>query len=134
MMKLIADMEFDASFSFIFSPRPGTPAAALHDDTPHEVKLARLHELQAAIDRNVKRFGERLVGTTQRVLVEGASRKDANELMGRTDCNRVVNFAGDARLVGQMVDLRIERSLAYTLRGEVPTREATTVDAAVFAA
>ena len=134
MMKLIADMEFDASFSFIFSPRPGTPAAALHDDTPHEVKLARLHELQAAIDRNVKRFGERLVGTTQRVLVEGASRKDANELMGRTDCNRVVNFAGDARLVGQMVDLRIERSLAYTVRGEVPTREATTVDAAVFAA
>ncbi|MDB5878630.1 MAG: tRNA-i(6)A37 thiotransferase enzyme MiaB [Variovorax sp.] len=134
MMKLIADMEFDASFSFIFSPRPGTPAAALHDDTPHEVKLARLHELQAAIDRNVKRFGERLVGTTQRVLVEGASRKDANELMGRTDCNRVVNFAGDARLIGQMVDLRIERSLAYTLRGEVPTREATTVDAAVFAA
>ena len=134
MMKLIADMEFDASFSFIFSPRPGTPAAALHDDTPHEVKLARLHELQAAIDRNVKRFGERLVGTMQRVLVEGASRKDANELMGRTDCNRVVNFAGDARLVGQMVDLRIERSLAYTLRGEVPTREATTVDAAVFAA
>ena len=124
MMKLIADMEFDASFSFIFSPRPGTPAAALHDDTPHEVKLARLHELQAAIDRNVKRFGERLVGTTQRVLVEGASRKDANELMGRTDCNRVVNFAGDARLVGQMIDLRIERSLAYTLRGA----------AAVFAA
>ena len=134
MMKLIADMEFDASFSFIFSPRPGTPAAALHDDTPHEVKLARLHELQAAIDRNVKRFGERLVGTTQRVLVEGASRKDANELMGRTDCNRVVNFAGDARLIGQMVDLRIERSLAYTLRGEVPTREATTIEAAVSAA
>ncbi len=142
MMKLIADMEFDASFSFIFSPRPGTPAAALQDDTPHEVKLARLHELQAAIDRNVKRFGERLVGTTQRVLVEGASRKDANELMGRTDCNRVVNFAGDARLVGQMIDLRIERSLAYTLRGEVPTREATkhagaattAPDAAVFAA
>ena len=134
MMKLIADMEFDASFSFIFSPRPGTPAAALHDDTPHEVKLARLHELQAAIDRNVKRFGERLVGTTQRVLVEGASRKDANELMGRTDCNRVVNFAGDPRLVGQMVDLRIVRSLAYTLRGEVPTREATTIEAAVSAA
>ncbi|RZL58440.1 MAG: tRNA (N6-isopentenyl adenosine(37)-C2)-methylthiotransferase MiaB [Variovorax sp.] len=134
MMKLIADMEFDASFSFIFSPRPGTPAAALHDDTPHEVKLARLHELQAAIDRNVKRFGERLVGSTQRVLVEGASRKDASELMGRTDCNRVVNFAGDARLVGQMVDLRIVRSLAYTLRGEVPTRETTEAAAAALAA
>ena len=123
MMKLIDDMEFDASFSFIFSPRPGTPAAALHDDTPHEVKLARLHRLQAAIDANVKRFGQALVGTTQRVLVEGASRKDASELMGRTDCNRVVNFAGDARLVGQMVDLRVTRSLAYTLRGEVPVRE-----------
>ena len=123
MMKLIDDMAFDASFSFIFSPRPGTPAAALHDDTPHEVKLARLHRLQAAIDANVKRFGQALVGTTQRVLVEGASRKDASELMGRTDCNRVVNFAGDARLVGQMVDLRVTRSLAYTLRGEVPVRE-----------
>ena len=134
MMTLIEDCRFDTSFSFIYSPRPGTTAAALHDDTPHEVKLARLHELQAAIDRNVKRFGERLVGTTQRVLVEGASRKDANELMGPTDCNRVVNFAGDARLIGQMVDLRIERSLAYTLRGEVPTREATTIEAAVSAA
>jgi tRNA-2-methylthio-N6-dimethylallyladenosine synthase len=83
----------------------------------------RLHRLQAAIDANVKRFGQALVGTTQRVLVEGASRKDASELMGRTDCNRVVNFAGDARLVGQMVDLRVTRSLAYTLRGEVPVRE-----------
>ncbi|WP_219216174.1 tRNA (N6-isopentenyl adenosine(37)-C2)-methylthiotransferase MiaB [Variovorax boronicumulans] len=123
MMKLIVDLDFDASFSFIFSPRPGTPAAALHDDTPHEVKLARLHELQAVIDRNVKRFGTALVGTTQRVLVEGASRKDASELMGRTDCNRVVNFEGDSRLVGQMIDLDITRSLAYTLRGEVPTRE-----------
>jgi len=122
MMKLIDDMDFDASFSFIFSPRPGTPAAALHDDTPHEVKLARLHRLQAAIDANVKRFGQALVGSTQRVLVEGSSRKDANELMGRTDCNRVVNFAGDARLVGQMIDLRITRSMAYTLRGEVPLR------------
>ncbi|HUD32574.1 MAG TPA: tRNA (N6-isopentenyl adenosine(37)-C2)-methylthiotransferase MiaB [Variovorax sp.] len=129
MMKLIDDMEFDASFSFIFSPRPGTPAAALHDDTPHEAKLARLHRLQAAIDANVKRFGQALVGSTQRVLVEGASRKDANELMGRTDCNRVVNFAGDARLVGRMVDLRITRSLAYTLRGEVPVRASGAMDA-----
>ncbi len=123
MMKLIEDCRFDASFSFIFSPRPGTPAAALHDDTPHEVKLARLHELQAVIDGNVKHFGEAMVGSTRRVLVEGASRKDANELMGRTECNRVVNFAGDARLVGQMIDVRVTRSLAYTLRGEVLTRE-----------
>ncbi|MDO9438468.1 tRNA (N6-isopentenyl adenosine(37)-C2)-methylthiotransferase MiaB [Hydrogenophaga sp.] len=123
MMKLIADCDFDASFSFIFSPRPGTPAAALHDDTPHDVKLARLHQLQAVIDGNVKRFGEAMVGSTRRVLVEGASRKDASELMGRTECNRVVNFAGDARLVGQMIDVRVTRSLAYTLRGEVLTRE-----------
>ncbi|RYZ07696.1 MAG: TRAM domain-containing protein, partial [Comamonadaceae bacterium] len=123
MMKLIADCDFDASFSFIFSPRPGTPAAALHDDTPHDVKLARLHRLQAVIDGNVKRFGEAMVGSTRRVLVEGASRKDANELMGRTECNRVINFAGDARLVGQMIDVRVTRSLAYTLRGEVLTRE-----------
>ena len=134
MMKLIHDCDFDASFSFIFSPRPGTPAAALHDDTPHAVKLARLQELQGVIDRNVKRFGQALVGQTKRVLVEGASRKDATELMGRTECNRVVNFAGDARLVGQMIDLRITKSLAYTLRGEVPVREGSELPAAVLAA
>ena len=125
MMKLIDELDFDASFSFIFSPRPGTPAAALHDDTPHAVKLARLQRLQGVIDANVKRFGQSRVGTLQRVLVEGRSRKDAHELMGRTECNRVVNFEGDARLVGQLVDLRITRSLAYTLRGEVPTSEST---------
>ena len=124
MMKLIEDCRFDSSFSFIFSPRPGTPAAALHDDTPHAVKLARLQQVQAAIDVNVKRFGQALVDTTQRVLVEGASRKNASELMGRTACNRVVNFEGDARLIGRMIDLRITRSLAYTLRGEVPVRDA----------
>jgi tRNA-2-methylthio-N6-dimethylallyladenosine synthase len=129
MMKLIDDLEFDNSFSFIFSPRPGTPAAALPDDTPHAVKLARLQRLQAAIDGNVKRFGESRVGTVQRVLVEGPSRKDAHELMGRSECNRVVNFEGDARLVGRMVDVRITRSLAYTLRGEVATRESSTVPA-----
>jgi tRNA-2-methylthio-N6-dimethylallyladenosine synthase len=123
MMKLIDELEFDNSFSFIFSPRPGTPAAQLHDDTPHEIKLARLQRLQAAIDANVKRFGQERVGTLQRVLVEGRSRKDAGELMGRTECNRVVNFEGDPRLVGQMIDLRITRSLAYSLRGEVPTAE-----------
>ena len=119
MMKLIDELEFDNSFSFIFSPRPGTPAAALADDTPHAVKLARLQRLQAVIDGNVRRFGESRVGSVQRVLVEGASRKDASELMGRTECNRVVNFEGDAGLVGQMVDLRITRSFAYTLRGEL---------------
>jgi len=129
MMKLIDDVGFDASFSFIFSPRPGTPAAALHDDTPHEVKLARLQKLQKTIDDNVKRIGESRVGTLQRVLVEGAAKHGEGVLMGRTECNRVVNFSGDARLVGQMIDLRITQSMAYTLRGEVPTREGSDLQA-----
>ncbi|RYZ10952.1 MAG: tRNA (N6-isopentenyl adenosine(37)-C2)-methylthiotransferase MiaB [Comamonadaceae bacterium] len=123
LMKLVDDVGFDASFSFIYSPRPGTPAAALHDDTPHPTKLARLQRLQKTIDDNARRIGDAMVGSVQRVLVEGASRKDASELMGRTDCNRVVNFEGDARLVGQLIDLRVTRSLSHTLRGEVATRE-----------
>ncbi|MGA0571809.1 tRNA (N6-isopentenyl adenosine(37)-C2)-methylthiotransferase MiaB [Variovorax sp. VNK109] len=126
MMKLIHDVGFDASFSFIFSPRPGTPAANLHDDTPHAVKLARLQQLQAAVDANVRRISAARVGTVQRVLVEGPSRKDASELMGRTACNRVVNFPGGphaARLVGRMVDVHITRALTNTLRGEVKVGE-----------
>ncbi|WP_313069877.1 tRNA (N6-isopentenyl adenosine(37)-C2)-methylthiotransferase MiaB [Melaminivora sp.] len=119
MMKLIDDVRFDNSFSFIFSPRPGTPAANLHDDTPHEVKLARLQELQAVINRNIAEISAERVGTVQRVLVEGASRRDASELMGRTECNRVVNFAGSADLTGQMLDVRITEARTYTLRGEV---------------
>ena len=122
-MKLIDDVGFDASFSFIFSPRPGTPAATLHDETPHAVKLARLQRLQRTIDDNVRRLSEALVGGTQRVLVEGRSRKNPDELMGRTDCNRVVNFEGDPRLVGQMAELTITRALSHTLRGEVLKRE-----------
>ena len=123
MMKLIHDVRFDNSFSFIFSPRPGTPAANLHDDTPHEVKLARLQELQAAINANITRISEQRLGTVQRILVEGASKRDNGELMGRTECNRVVNFAGDARLVGQLVDVKITETRSYTLRAEVLTRE-----------
>ena len=119
MMKLIDDIHFDNSFSFIFSPRPGTPAANLHDDTPHEVKLRRLHQLQAAINANIKSISESRLGSVQRLLVEGASKRDATELMGRTECNRVVNFAGQPRLVGQMVDVKITEARAYTLRGEV---------------
>ena len=122
MMKLIDDVRFDNSFSFIFSPRPGTPAANLHDETPHEVKLARLQQLQAVINRNIGEISAERVGTVQRILVEGASRRDASELMGRTECNRVVNFAGDARLVGQLIDVRITEARTYTLRGEVVTR------------
>ena len=126
MMKLIEDVGFDSSFSFIFSPRPGTPAAALADDTPHEEKLRRLQVLQAAIEANARRIGESRVGTVQRILVEGPSRKSADELMGRTACNRIVNFpAGPqgARLVGQMVDVSITSALPHSLRGELVLRE-----------
>jgi len=123
MMKLIDDVGFDSSFSFIFSPRPGTPAAQFPDDTPHAVKLARLQHLQKTIDDNVKRLSEALVGTTQRVLVEGPSKKNPAELKGRTDCHRVVNFEAPPRLAGQMVEVRITRALSHTLRGEVVTRE-----------
>jgi tRNA-2-methylthio-N6-dimethylallyladenosine synthase len=119
MMKLVDDVGFDASFSFIFSPRPGTPAATLHDDTPHAVKLKRLQHLQAVLEDNVRRISTSRVGTVQRILVEGPSRKDANELMGRTECNRIVNFAGPQRLVGQMVDVTITEALPHSLRGEV---------------
>ncbi|RMX06432.1 tRNA (N6-isopentenyl adenosine(37)-C2)-methylthiotransferase MiaB [Corticibacter populi] len=123
LMKLIDDIGFDNSFSFIYSPRPGTPAANLHDDTPHEVKLGRLQTVQAAINANLKRISEERVGTVQRILVEGTSKRDEAELMGRTECNRVVNFAGDRRLIGQLVDVRITEAMTYTLRGEVLTRE-----------
>jgi tRNA-2-methylthio-N6-dimethylallyladenosine synthase len=123
MMKLIDDIGFDNSFSFIFSPRPGTPAANLHDDTPHEVKLRRLQTLQAAINANISRISESRLGTVQRILVEGASKRDASELMGRTECNRVVNFAGKPRLVGQLVDVTITETRTYSLRGEVVTAE-----------
>ncbi len=127
MMKLIEDVGFDASFSFVFSPRPGTPAAALHDDTPQEVKLKRLQHLQATIEANVRRISDSRVGTVQRILVEGPSKKDPTELMGRTECNRIVNFPGGpnaARLVGQMIDVRITSALPHSLRGEVAVKEA----------
>jgi tRNA-2-methylthio-N6-dimethylallyladenosine synthase len=123
MMKLIEDVGFDSSFSFVFSPRPGTPAAQLHDDTPQDAKLKRLHVLQEAIEANARRISESRVGTVQRILVEGKSRKDASELMGRTECNRIVNFPGNARLIGQMVDVTITEALPHSMRGEVMTRE-----------
>ena len=121
MMTLIGDVGFDSSFSFIFSPRPGTPAAALRDDTPHAVKLKRLQHLQAVVEDNVRRISADRLGTVQRVLVEGPSRKDAAELAGRTECNRVVNFKGPIRLAGEMVDVRITETNPHSLRGEVLT-------------
>jgi tRNA-2-methylthio-N6-dimethylallyladenosine synthase len=125
-MQLIAELDFDASFSFIYSKRPGTPAADLADDTPHEVKLARLQTLQAVIEANQRCYGEAMVGTVQRVLVEGPARKDPTDLMGRTDNNRIVNFAGGphaARLIGRMIDVTITEAYAHSLRGAVAVRD-----------
>ena len=121
-LKLIEDIGFDASFSFVFSPRPGTPAAALADETPQVQKLQRLQQLQALLERNVQRISASRVGTQQTILVEGPSRKNAAELMGRTECNRIVNFDGGplaARLVGQMTAVTITQALPHSLRGEL---------------
>ncbi len=121
-LKLIEDIGFDASFSFVFSPRPGTPAAALADETPQALKLQRLQQLQALLERNVQRISASRVGTRQTILVEGPSRKSAAELMGRTECNRIVNFDGGplaARLVGQMTAVTITQALPHSLRGEL---------------
>ena len=123
LMQLIEDLQFDNSFSFIYSPRPGTPAANLPDTTPHEEKLRRLHEVQAAINASIARISQSRLGTVQRILVEGPSKRDGSELMGRTECNRVVNFAGPARLMGQLMDVRITDTRTYSLRGEVLTQE-----------
>jgi tRNA-2-methylthio-N6-dimethylallyladenosine synthase len=134
MMKLIEDIGFDASFSFVFSPRPGTPAAALADDTPQDVKLKRLQHLQATIEANVRRISASRVGTVQRILVEGPSRRPgkdgAPDLMGRTECNRIVNFDGgpqSARLVGQMLEVRITEALPHSLRGTPVLHDAPAV-------
>jgi tRNA-2-methylthio-N6-dimethylallyladenosine synthase len=125
----VDDIGFDASFSFVYSKRPGTPAADLADDTPAELKLARLQALQAALNANVARISESMVGSVQRVLVEGPSRRDPAELMGRTENNRIVNFAGAERLVGRMVDLLVTQALPHSLRGEVLVRDSAGVPA-----
>ena len=121
MMKLIDDVQFDNSFSFIFSPRPGTPAANLHDDTPHAVKLARLQQVQAVIEGQYPPSAPTRVGTVQRILVEGPSRKNADELDGRTECNRVVNFRGHPRLWSGRWWCDDHRAYPHSLRGEVLT-------------
>jgi tRNA-2-methylthio-N6-dimethylallyladenosine synthase len=118
-MKLIEDIGFDASFSFIYSRRPGTPAAALTDDTPHEVKRARLQRLQAKIEQQAQAISHGMVGTLQRVLVEGAARKDAAELCGRTGNNRVVNFPGSRELIGRLVNVMVTTARPHSLRGEL---------------
>ena len=123
LMKLVRDVGFDQSFSFIFSPRPGTPAAALEDTTPYEVKVARLQELQAEIENNTLRISESMVGKTARILVTGHAKKDPSELMGRTECNRIVNFKGQPRLMSQLVDVNITQAFAHSLRAEVLVTE-----------
>ncbi|MDR0775972.1 MAG: tRNA (N6-isopentenyl adenosine(37)-C2)-methylthiotransferase MiaB [Azonexus sp.] len=122
-MKLIDEVGFDASFSFIYSPRPGTPALELADETPAEVKSARLTRLQKRIDELAGEVSKAMVGSVQRVLVEGRSKKDANELAGRTDNNRIVNFLGNPRLIDRFVDVRITAALPHSLRGEIVIRE-----------
>ena len=116
-LRMVEDLGFDDSYSFVYSPRPGTPAANLPDETPQEEKLVRLRRLQAAIQANADRISAAMVGTRQPVLVEGPSRRDAAELAGRTANNRVVNFAGSPSLVGSMVDVEIVGARAHTLRG-----------------
>ena len=118
-LRLIEEVGFDASFSFLYSPRPGTPAAGMVDDTPQAVKSERLHRLQALVDGQAAAISAAMVDTVQTVLVEGPSRKDPNELAGRTDNNRVVNFPAPPRLIGQMLEVRITKALPHSLRGEV---------------
>jgi tRNA-2-methylthio-N6-dimethylallyladenosine synthase len=140
MMKLIDDVGYDSSFSFVFSARPGTPAAALPDDTPQDVKLKRLQHLQARIEENVRRISASRVDTVQRILVEGPSRRPGPdgraELMGRTECNRIVNFDGGpqgSRLVGRMLDVRITDALPHSLRGSPVLHDGSTTPASVAA-
>jgi tRNA-2-methylthio-N6-dimethylallyladenosine synthase len=121
-MKLIDDLGFDASFSFIYSSRPGTPAADMADDTPQDVKLARLSRLQKRIEEQAAVISASMVGSVQRILVEGPSRKDPNELAGRTDNNRIVNFPGNPRLINNFVDVTIVSALPHSLRGEIVTQ------------
>jgi tRNA-2-methylthio-N6-dimethylallyladenosine synthase len=116
-MKLIEQVGFDHSFSFIYSARPGTPAASLDDDTPAEVKKQRLARLQARIEEQAQAISLAMVGSTQRILVEGPSKR-GDELRGRTENNRIVNFAGGERLIGHFVDVRISEARPHSLRGE----------------
>ncbi|CAI06851.1 tRNA (N6-isopentenyl adenosine(37)-C2)-methylthiotransferase MiaB [Aromatoleum aromaticum] len=122
-MKLIDEVGFDASFSFVYSPRPGTPASDLADPVPQETKLRWLARLQKRIDQQAQAISQAMVGRVERALVEGLSRKDATELAARTGNNRVVNFVGNPRLIGQFVDLTITAALPHSLRGEIVTTE-----------
>ncbi len=125
-MRLIEEVGFDSSYSFVFSPRPGTPAASLADETPQALKLERLQRLQALVEAQAAQISASRVGTLQKILVEGPSRKsspEAPELMGRTECNRTVNFSAgpqSQRLIGELIEVRITSANPHSLRGEVP--------------
>ncbi len=120
-MKLIDDVAFDGAFSFTYSARPGTPAADLVDDTPAAEKSARLSQLQKRIDELFYGYSQAMVGKVERALVESVSKKSKDELAARTENNRVVNFPGNARLIGEYVDVKITEAVAHTLRGEIVT-------------
>ncbi|HLT92033.1 MAG TPA: tRNA (N6-isopentenyl adenosine(37)-C2)-methylthiotransferase MiaB [Woeseiaceae bacterium] len=119
LMRLVEEINFDQSFSFIYSPRPGTPAASFADDTPLEVKKDRLHRLQAKIDAQAQAISAAMVGTTQRVLVERRSKKSDRQWTGRTENNRWVNFDADPSCLGQFVDVEITEALPNSLRGRI---------------
>jgi tRNA-2-methylthio-N6-dimethylallyladenosine synthase len=129
-MQLIKELEYDQSFSFIFSPRPGTPAASFPDDLAPQIKKERLTRLQERVSAQAARISSRMVGTVQRILVEGPSKRNQRELAGRTENNRVVNFDGDARLVGRFADVVITEALSNSLRGRVVTRDPESMAAA----
>ncbi len=129
-MNLVEEVGFDQSFSFIYSPRPGTPAAALEDTTPEALKKERLYRLQDRIRRQAAAIGAAMTGTVQRVLVEGPSRRDPSELCGRTENNRVVNFFGPPDLAGGFADVLVTESLPNSLRGELAGENAASVAAA----
>ena len=116
---LVREIGFDQSFSFIYSPRPGTPAASLPDDVPHEVKQARLEKLQAQLRAQAEAISSAMVGTVQRVLIERPSKKDARQLAGRTENNRWVNFDGPAGLIDRFADVQITEALPNSLRGRL---------------
>ena len=122
-MSLIEEIGFDHSFSFIYSRRPGTPAAELPDDVPHDVKQARLARLQHVINNSTQQISREMVGTVQRILVDRPSRKDASEMSGRTENNRVVNFKGPASLIGEFVDVQITEAFTNSLRGKLVTEK-----------
>jgi len=118
-MNLIADVGFDTSYSFVYSPRPGTPASSLPDDVPVEEKKQRLALLQQRIIQHANEISQAMIGSTQRILVTGPSRKDPNELSGRTENNRVINFKGDSSLTGDFVSVTITEARPNSLRGEL---------------